>query len=258
MPYSELKIVGPFTTTERDALVNVPPDWIIKNSTTGQFEFWTGSAWQTVPSNSPTFVTATAAAGVFTTVAVSTSVETPHLYVPSVASEAIHLQNNAADFAVPTTILRRFQEQQDVSVASANNLALGTGGNVFEITGTTQINLLAATSWNVGSTITLLFTSTPTVKHGQAASGNNFTILLSGGVDFIAAAGDRLVLELCDISAVRGWREVSRALVAATQTYTETNVTTDRSFDANATSLDEIADVLGSLIADLRAKRIVL
>jgi len=35
--------------------------------------------------------------------------------------------------------------------------------------------------------------------------------------------------------------------------YTPTNVTTDRSYDANATSIDEVADVLGTLIADLQS-----
>lgn len=35
--------------------------------------------------------------------------------------------------------------------------------------------------------------------------------------------------------------------------YTPTNVTTDRSYDANSTTLDEIADVLGTLIADLQS-----
>jgi len=34
--------------------------------------------------------------------------------------------------------------------------------------------------------------------------------------------------------------------------YTTSNVTTDRSFDANATTTDELADVLGTLIADLK------
>jgi hypothetical protein len=34
--------------------------------------------------------------------------------------------------------------------------------------------------------------------------------------------------------------------------YTATNVTTDRSFDANATSINELADVLGTLITDLK------
>jgi hypothetical protein len=42
-----------------------------------------------------------------------------------------------------------------------------------------------------------------------------------------------------------------------TSAYTTTNVTTDRSYDANATTLDEIADVLGTLIADLKAKSIL-
>ena len=40
-------------------------------------------------------------------------------------------------------------------------------------------------------------------------------------------------------------------------TYTPTNVTTDRSYDANSTTLDEVADVLGSLIADLQATGIL-
>jgi hypothetical protein len=39
--------------------------------------------------------------------------------------------------------------------------------------------------------------------------------------------------------------------------YTPTNVTTDRSFDANSTTLDEIADVLGTLIADLQTMGLV-
>lgn len=40
-------------------------------------------------------------------------------------------------------------------------------------------------------------------------------------------------------------------------TYTATNVTTDRSFDADSTSTAELADVLGTLIADLRERGIV-
>jgi hypothetical protein len=39
--------------------------------------------------------------------------------------------------------------------------------------------------------------------------------------------------------------------------YTPTNVTTDRSYDANATTLDELADVVGTLIADLQARALL-
>lgn len=35
-------------------------------------------------------------------------------------------------------------------------------------------------------------------------------------------------------------------------TYTITNLTTDRAYDANSTTTDELADVLGTLIADLK------
>jgi hypothetical protein len=42
------------------------------------------------------------------------------------------------------------------------------------------------------------------------------------------------------------------------QTYTATNVTTDRAFDANSTTLDEIADVVGTLLADLKTIGLVL
>lgn len=41
--------------------------------------------------------------------------------------------------------------------------------------------------------------------------------------------------------------------VARSSAYTPTNVTTDRSYDANATTIDELADVLGSLIVDLQS-----
>jgi hypothetical protein len=45
---------------------------------------------------------------------------------------------------------------------------------------------------------------------------------------------------------------------AVAQTYTPTNVTTDRAFDANSTTLDEIADVVGTLITDLKTSGIIL
>lgn len=54
-----------------------------------------------------------------------------------------------------------------------------------------------------------------------------------------------------DGSAARiGFFGVTAAARAAA--YTPTNVTTDRSYDANATTIDELADVLGTLIADLQ------
>ena len=44
---------------------------------------------------------------------------------------------------------------------------------------------------------------------------------------------------------------------ATGQTYTITNVTPDRSYDADATTTAELADTLGTLISDLRAVGLV-
>ncbi len=73
--------------------------------------------------------------------------------------------------------------------------------------------------------------------------------------------GDRLVLRRASSST---WVIESREGLwafstssSAAPTYTETNVTPDRTYDANSTTLDEVADVLGTLIVDLRARGIV-
>mgnify|MGYP003140713451 FL=1 len=46
-------------------------------------------------------------------------------------------------------------------------------------------------------------------------------------------------------------------LAASTARYNVTNVTADREFDADSTTLAEISDVLGTLIDDLRERGII-
>ena len=103
----------------------------------------------------------------------------------------------------------RHQQKQGADVASANNLALGTDGNCFEITGAVEIQLIDIAGWQNGSMITLFFSGAPTVKHATATSGNNTTILLASSVDFSATAGDVLTLRLSEIGGVQAWREQS-------------------------------------------------
>lgn len=55
-----------------------------------------------------------------------------------------------------------------------------------------------------------------------------------------------------------GTSVVSPTFVATSpQTYATTNVTTDRTYDANATTVDELADIVGTLISDLRTLGLV-
>lgn len=106
----------------------------------------------------------------------------------------------------------RLQQKQGADIASANNLSLGADGNTFEITGNTQINLIANTSWQNGSEITLLFSGTPTVKNNFGTSGSNINIILAGGADFVATANDVLKLQLVEIGGTAMWIEVGRSV----------------------------------------------
>ena len=138
------------------------------------------------------------------------------LYVEAATAgtNATITNNWAAGFSGSLELINgRLVRNQGADVASANNLVLGTDGNVFEITGTTQINLISNIRWKNGAMITLLFTSTPTVKHNQATSTTNITIQLAGAADFVATAGDTLTLVLSEIGGTQAWREVSRAVI---------------------------------------------
>jgi len=101
-----------------------------------------------------------------------------------------------------------FAARQGADVASANNLAVVA--NTTEITGTTQVNLIANTGWVNGSQITLLLASGITIKNGQTTSGSNITILLDGAADFVTSAASSLTLLLCEVGGTQAWREISR------------------------------------------------
>lgn len=75
------------------------------------------------------------------------------------------------------------------------------------------------------------------------------TILDTGNVGIGVTPGEKL--------EVNGNVKAAKFIMATQQTYTVTNGTTDRSYDANATTIDELADVLGSLIADLKTVGVI-
>jgi hypothetical protein len=73
--------------------------------------------------------------------------------------------------------------------------------------------------------------------------------------DFIISAKDSLsaTVNLFIGNADTGVAFNGKTAGVSPPTYTETNVTTDRTYDANSTTIAELADVVGTLIADLRA-----
>jgi hypothetical protein len=52
--------------------------------------------------------------------------------------------------------------------------------------------------------------------------------------------------------------DLTIAVAGTAQTYTESNVTTTRTFDADTVTLAALADVVGTLVVDLRARGMVL
>jgi hypothetical protein len=80
------------------------------------------------------------------------------------------------------------------------------------------------------------------MKNGTAPSGNVADSFQHYAADIVAG------------NSAPHWRTETGDIVKLYRvaTYTPTNVTTDRTFDANSTSTDELADVLGTLIADLK------
>lgn len=88
----------------------------------------------------------------------------------------------------------RLKRSLGANVAAANDLTLGTDGNVYTITGNTQINAITTANWGNGNDIILKFTGTPTVKHNTAGGAGTATILLSGSADLLCANNTMLGL----------------------------------------------------------------
>lgn len=102
----------------------------------------------------------------------------------------------------------RHQYDKGVDVASADAPTLGGDGNVFDITGTTTINHIQNTGWQVGSKITLHFVGAVLLNHATGAeAGDEASLYLSGDTNYTTSAGDVLEFVLLELTQ---WQEVSR------------------------------------------------
>lgn len=101
-----------------------------------------------------------------------------------------------------------FNGWQGTNVPSANNLVVGTG-NSFAVTGNVQINTISTSSRQLGSEITLIFSTTSTVKNNTVGTGAS--MFLAGGADFSATASDTLRLIYSQLNNIQGWFEEFRS-----------------------------------------------
>lgn len=129
------------------------------------------------------------------------------------------------------------------SLGAAIDLSKGNVFRVYSVGGTpttvTPTNARAGHHFSITTSDANI-----TLRHGDGsarftmATGANVTLPANVRIDFAVDYTNR----------PRELGDYSRRL---TQAYTITNDTTDRTFDANATTLDELADVLATLIKDL-------
>lgn len=82
-------------------------------------------------------------------------------------------------------------------------------------------------------------------------SDSGFALTAAGKLSAVVAGGK--VLEIEDAAGTKKLGFFGVAPAARPAAYTPTNVVSDRTYDANATTVAELADVLGTLIADLQA-----
>lgn len=89
-----------------------------------------------------------------------------------------------------TVTSQRVKHARGADVASVNQLTLGTDGNFFNVTGTTQVNLISVANWQSGSVLYLRFTGILVLKYNQAASGDFKPIITISKADVTTAVND--------------------------------------------------------------------
>lgn len=109
---------------------------------------------------------------------------------------------------VPTSFgptLRNWIKGQDL--ASGSTLTLGTDGNTFDVTGSTQISFITTSGLRLGHVILLKFEGAPNLNHNASSPpANTASLLLAGDVDFPTSAGN--IIELWYDGT--NWREITR------------------------------------------------
>lgn len=97
-----------------------------------------------------------------------------------------------------TSMKRRLSTGRGSTVASAGTLTLGTGGNVFTVTGTTTINYITTTGWPAGSRITLVTSAAAVFAHNTGTVPTSTAALQNNSGANITSAANKAVSYVFD------------------------------------------------------------
>ncbi len=134
-------------------------------------------------------------------------------------------------------------------------------GNV--ISAQTQISIYAAAQPRVQIIGNRIFDSASGAINAfnavEAYIADNYTTNTTGNSLTADAGSTGMIIanNRFDSSVAAAASDEVQITLTPTTTYAPTNVSTDRAFDADATTVEELADVLGTLIADLKTKGII-
>ena len=148
------------------------------------------------------------------------------------------------------------------SAMSTGNFIEHTGGAASTFSGPIQMDNNVAISLGTagGNRVTLLRSSAGVMRMIGIGGTNNEGLDwdFDGAADVVSvtsstAARLNLNLDVTVGGAAGNVGFYGTTPIAQSAAYTPSNVTTDRSYDANSTTVDELADVLATVIADLQA-----
>lgn len=186
----------------------------------------------------------------------------------------------AAHTALTAEVIDTTQVAHTVTLADGTTIALSRS----VVFGATTFNGVAAGGTEIVTTAinaefglpvqgtNLTFTNAPITARflGNVVMGNILTpaagptntFFVASGTAPTAVATDSIAMYSADVAAGNAapffmTENGSVIKLFKSSAYTPTNVTTDRAYDANATTVDEVADVLGTLIADLQATGLI-
>ncbi len=111
------------------------------------------------------------------------------------------------------------------TLGSVSNFALVVAGGIAQFGGTVQFN-------------------------GNATIASSGTFTMVDLANFVMGTTNGTKIGTATNQKIGFWNATP---VVRPSAYTPTNVSTDRAYDADATTVDELADVLGTLIADLQS-----
>lgn len=94
------------------------------------------------------------------------------------------------------------------AVASGSTTTLGADGNMFHITGTTNIDCITTSTWRGGSEVTLVFDGILTVNDASTCVGPTANMDLAGS--FSTTANDVLKLQWDGLG--NSWLEIDRSV----------------------------------------------